>query len=331
MRQAIAILRRRKWLFIIPFAIVFLAPLLWAFLFMRSYEADSVVWLDSDVSITSVLQDQTVDSQSSTPIQQEADTLLQLLQTRSFLTRVVDTTSLRSKMKTPAQRESTLAFVRKHLGTGVVGPNSLKITFTGRSASQAVEMVGKTTTQFLAWVRRAAQQEGEQSVSFFENRSEQYRVELANATSELVTYRKAHPETRQLDIADKLLTAPNITVPPAEQAEYEKLKSQQEYAQQVYDSSLDDLAKTRSLAAATEERFTDGLRLIDSPVAPTSWKKKDLLLFAMLSFLAAIVIGALVVGIAEVRDTTLRDRHDVEDKLGLQVLAVIAADSTGHR
>ena len=68
--QVLVILRRRKWLFIIPFTVVFLIPVIHAYLYARSYEADSTVWLDSDLGASSAVQLQS-GSQESTPMSPE--------------------------------------------------------------------------------------------------------------------------------------------------------------------------------------------------------------------------------------------------------------------
>lgn len=298
------ILRRRKWLFIIPFAVVFLVSSDWAYLSMRSYEADSTMWLDSDVSSSSVVQQQAT-SQDGTPIQQE---VLQLLQTRSFLTEVINNTSL----DTPSDREAAITFVQQSLKAEVVGPNLLRITFSGRTPREAVEMAGKTAKEVVNSVVREGSQGGEQSTAFFTRRSEEYRAALDKARAELQAYVKAHPETRQLDTASQ-----------AVEAEYGRLQSQEDYAQQVYDTWLARLAETQASAAAREERYIGGVRIIDAPVQPTSRAKKPLLMFGLLAFVVAIAVGATAVGFAESRDRTLHNESEVEEALGLQVLAVL--------
>lgn len=323
MKQAIEILMRRKKLFIIPFAVVFAVPLLWSLVFMRSYEANTLVWLDADVSIVSVLGEQASTQGGERPIQKEADTLQQLMQSRSFLTEVIAKTPLKTEMKTPRGRERTIAFIAKNLKTEVVGPNALKVTFYGRSSEEAVTIVKVTTEQFLAWVKRAVKQQSTKSASFFSGQSDIYRLELEKARSELRSFREQHPETQQLALADKVLAAPKITASPAVQSEFQRLNSQQQYAQELYDSSLSDLAKTRVLAGAQEERYVNGLRIVDSPVAPTSFSKKRLLLFDFLALMAAIIVGGTVVVAAELADRTLHSESDVEDVLELEVLAAV--------
>ncbi len=172
MKQAIDILIRRKWLFIIPFAVVFLVPVVFSILFMRSYEANSMVWLDSDVSVAPVLNEKAVTQEGDRPIQGEADTLQQLLQSRSFLTTVIAKTPLKDKMQSERDRAKTIAFARKNLRTEVVGPNALRITFFGRSPKESVNVASVTTDEFLAWVRRSVAEQNKKSITFFADKTD---------------------------------------------------------------------------------------------------------------------------------------------------------------
>lgn len=323
MRQAMEIISRRRKLLIIPLIVVFAIPALVSFLFMRSYEANSLVWLDSDVSVASVLKGEVVDEANARPIQAEADTLQQLLQSRAFITKVVADTSLQNKMDTAKGRERTIDYIRKNVKTEVVGPNSLKIVFFGRSPNEAVTVVDRTTNEFLTWVRDAVKSQNEKSVGFFSDQANTYRGELEKARVALQRYKERHPEAEQLDIADKVLTVPNIKASPAVQSEFSRLKSQTDYAQQLYDSSLSDLAKTRVISSARLERYTNGLHTVDQPVAPTSYSAKRLLLFDMVALMAALMIGGIAIILAELADSTVHSEHDVEELLDMPVLTEV--------
>jgi uncharacterized protein involved in exopolysaccharide biosynthesis len=323
-RQAIDILKRRKWAFIIPFTIVFVVPVLWTLLFMRSYESDALVWLDSDVSIVPVLsQDGAAPAAQGTPIQNEADTLQQLLQSRAFVTKVIAKTPLNDKMDNAKEREATINFVRRNLSSAVVGPNALRISFFGRTPSEAVTVVKATTGTFLEWVRGSVSDQNDKAVAFFETQSNTYQDELNTASTQLRKYKERHPETEQLEQRDKVLNQVKVTASPTVQIEFERLRSQLDYAQKLYDGSLDDLAKTRVLASAQQEKYVNGLRVVDNAIAPTGFSKKRFMLATFMSFMAACLIGALAVMIAELSDRTIRSERDVTESLDLPVLVEI--------
>lgn len=324
MKRAIEALLRRKRLFLIPFLIVFVLPVIYSAIFMRSYEASAVVWLDSDTNITTVLQSDLAVSASEFPIQEQADTLSQLLQSRTFVESVIATTSLSAEMTTAREKEKTIEFVRERLAAGAVGANALNITFYGRSAAEAVEVASATTDVFLQWVRQAVEDENAKSLAFFTDENLYYQTELETARTTLENFRKQYrTETTQLDLAEKELTTTTSDVDPAIKTEYDRLKSQETYAEAMYQSSLTDLANARSLAAAEEGRLITGLRVIDEPVEPASFSLKRLLLVDFLALMSAIIVGVVAVVIAELTDETFRTEADVEDVLSLPVLAEV--------
>ena len=323
MRHAIEVLRRRKWAFLIPFLIVFILPVVYVMVFMRTYEANSMVWLNADVNIVPTLNQGAAPTSSDKPIQAQADTLQQLVQSRAFLTKMIASTSLQSKMGTERQRSSTIDFVRRNTQTDVVGPNALRITFYGKTPAQAVDVVDSETTTFLEWVRQAVKDQNDKSIKFFSDRSAQYSGELSKARASVQAFKEQHPEAEQLDIADKVLTAPKITASPAVQATFAGLKEQQTYAETLYKNSLEDLAKVRVLASAQEEQYLTGLKVIDRPIQPTSFSMKRFMLAVFLAFIAAVAVGGSAVVIAEFMDPTLRSSSDVEEVLSLPVLAEI--------
>ncbi len=323
MKQVLEILKRRKWLFIIPFAVVFIVPVVFSLLFMRTYEANTLLWLDSDLSITSVLQGTALENAETTTIEQESKTLEQLLESRTFVMSVIEKTPLQKKMNTPKGREKAIRYVQRNLGLYVVGPNALKITFFGDTREESVVFAKAISDSFIEWVRVAVEEQNEKSSTFFDERANNYREELARARAELAAYKEAHPETRQLIVAEMVLDAPEITVAPAVQAEYRRLTLAEQTAEELYGAALSDAAQNRALIAAQYERYINGLRVVDEPVEPTSFAKKPLLLLAFLAFIAAIVVAAGAVILAEYTDRTLHSEKDVGEALDLTVLTEV--------
>jgi uncharacterized protein involved in exopolysaccharide biosynthesis len=331
MIQAIEVLKRRKWLFIIAFAVVFVIPVLFGLLFMRSYESNSMIWLDSNASVASVLQQHGAGSSSESPIQGEANALRQLMQSREFVTKVISQTPLAAEMTTPRSREKTIAFVRKNTKVDVVGPNAVRVTFIGRSRDEAVTVAKVATSEFVGRVRRAAQLQSKKTTGLFADQSDRYSRQLEDANAALQAFRERHPETQQLDIAERVLTPPRITVSAAVQTEYARLKLAADYAQQLYDQSLSDLGQAGVISTLQEERYTTGFRTVDEPVAPVSFSKRRMLMFSFLAFVAAAIVAGLAVVWAESRDRTLHSSRDVERELDLPVLMEIPRDTVGRR
>lgn len=328
MNQVLEILRRRRKLFIVPVIIVFVIPLLFSWMFMRSYEADALVWLEKDINLSSVLeQPNAAAEEDKRPIRTEAETLEQLLESRKFVREVIQQTPLRARMTTPERREETIEYVRKNLYMEQVGPNAMRIGFFGRSPGEAVTVSKVTTNHFVATVRKAAAEQNKKSSGFFGGKVDLYAAELDKARAAMQQYKEDHPETQQLEIRDKVLNVPDVNVAPAVQLEFQRLQAQVDSAQEMHASAVRDLARIRLVGSAQEERFLNGMSVVDQPASPTGFSLKRLALFDALALVAALVVGAIAVAVAEIGDRTLRTEQDVADHLELPVLAVVPQNS----
>ncbi len=149
------------------------------------------------------------------------------------------------------------------------------------------------------------------------------REDLESARAALQAFKERHPETQELDIAERMLTPPKISASPAVQSEYLQLKLNAEYAQQLYDSSLKDLGTARVLTGLQQEQRIKGLHTVDAPSRPTTFSLRRMLLWVFMALLAALTVAVGAVFIAESRDQRIHSVADVEELLGLHVLAEV--------
>jgi capsular polysaccharide biosynthesis protein len=222
-------------------------------------------------------------------------------------------------------------FVRENARVEVVGANAVRVAFYGRSPREAVTVAKTTTSEVVNRVRAAAEKQSAKTISLFVDQSEAYRVALEEANTALEAFREDHPETRQLDIAERLLSPPDITASAAVQTEYAQLKLAADHAQTQYDQSLSDLGQARVLSTLQAERYTSGFRTVDEPVEPVSFSMRRMALFVFMSFVAALIIGGTAVVWAEYNDRTLHSGQDVEDALDLPVLTEVPLNDQSAR
>lgn len=319
------VVARRKWLLILPLIVVFLLPSIWSAATMRTYEANSLVWLDTNTSIASVLKVQGAEMNSNdAPIQAEADALEQLLQSRSFVSGILKKTPLRSRMDSPRELAKAVTYIQENTSVEGVGPNALKISFTGDSPGQAVSVVKAMTTALVDWTKNAAVRQSEDTVRLFAEQVAADSTNLEKARAELQAYKRKHPETKRFVVRDGMLETPDSDVSEEVQTEYLRLSLARENAEALYDSSVSELGATRVLSTLQRERYVSGLHTLDEPVAPTTFLLGPLLLFDFLALCAALLIAGLSIALAEASDKTVRGRHDVE-ALGLTPMAAIDA------
>lgn len=318
-------LARRRWLFIWPLLIVFVVPAIWAMFAMRTYSADTLVWIDSDTSIASALKMQGADiNNPQDPIEAEADALKQLLQSRSFVTAVVDKTPLRSQMKSAKARSETITYVQENTKVDVVGPNSLKITFSGETPGQAVAVVKAITTNLVDWTEKAAVRQSDSTVRLFTEQVASYSSGLEKAQAAFQDYRRDHPETKKITFKDGAIEESHSSVSREVEAEYLRLRLALDAAQDLYDSSVAELGAARVLSSLHKERYVSGLHTLDDPAMPTTFDLGPMALFDFLALVAAAIIGGLAIAVAEASDKTVRGPGDI-DALDLPVLGVLRA------
>lgn len=322
MREALEILKRHKRTFLFPFVVVFCIPTLWAALFGRTYEADSVIWLDSDVSIIPLVREGAAPAEGR-PIDKEAETLNQLIKSRSFLVHVIESTTLRNQLSGRRSRERAVDLVRDNLGVWATGANSLAIRFNGRSRSQATSVVRSVSTAFMKWAVESSDRRNREAITFFEGQAALYRSELEKSRKALQRFMERTPNAELLVQRDMLLAPVKAGVSPRAQMNYERLSKEHEFRTKLYDNAMDNLAKARTFAAAEHAKYAAGLRVLDPPEPPLSFSKRRLLLTAGLSLLSAALLGLMAVALAEFTDRTLRNERDVREALGLPVLAVV--------
>ncbi|MCL2504003.1 MAG: hypothetical protein FWE94_05310 [Coriobacteriia bacterium] len=328
MKQVLEVLKRRKWLFIIPFCIAFVLPSVFSFIFMREYKANALLWLDDDLSISAVLEGKSPADVIPSTIEGESRRFEQLLKSRTFVIKVIEKTPLKADLSTPKKREKAIKYIQRNLGLYAVGPNALEVAFHGKDGEEAVLFAQVASDVFIEWVREAVQTQNEESTTFFAESTEGYRTELNRIRIELQKFKEDHPETQQLVLAEKTFSTQPITVSPFVQGEFQRLTMEEQSAQELYAGALEDLAKNRAINAAQTKKYMSGLRIVDEPVEPLSFSKTKMVLYWFLSFVAALVLGICVVVIAEFTDRSLHTASDVGQLLDLAVLTEVrdAAD-----
>jgi Mrp family chromosome partitioning ATPase len=316
MKQILGILLRRKRLFLIPFAVVFLVPAVYSFYFMRTYESSALVWLDASL-------DESVRASASgnkTAIQTLADTFEQMLESDAFAAAVISRASLDETISVSDSAEG-MGYFRGNVDVEVVGPSAMRITFSGSTPAEALAYVDATTSEFLDWVKGDASREEAAFMAAFAEKSNTYRQDVENARAEVAAYLEEHPD------------ADTSSASTEEQQEYARLQSNVVRAQEVqlaYDSSLSALVKAQALTEAERQQYVERLRTVDKPTEPASFSKRKMLLADIIALMVATIVGGTAVAVAEVADRTLRREHDVKEALDWPMLAEVRRSRGRH-
>lgn len=309
MKQLLDIIVRRRWLIIVPFVVVFLIPAIFNYYSLRPYESSSLVWLETDLKTTVTVGA----SGSQTPIQTLSDAFEQMVQSDSFVTAVVREASAAASGSVVS--DGAVAYYRGNVGVVVVGPNAMRITFSGSTPEEAMAGAEAMTDVFLRLMQsQTGKSNGVLSETFAET-ADSYRKQVDAARRALDTFVASHPELESDDATDEVLE------------EHSRLSAAlvlAEETQNAYNSSIASLVKQQAVSDSERAQYADRLRVVDDPDKPLSFSKKKMILADMVALLAFGLISGTAIALVQAGDRTLRQASDVEAAAGVPVLGRVS-------
>lgn len=246
-----------------------------------------------------------------TPAVVTARTFNNLVQTRTFLSTIIDTAGLRSA-------------VQQGLLTGDEIKSSISVTgHPDNLIEVAVTSPRPEQSQRIAAAALATFQEFVVSTDIGD-----FTLRLSVAQTQLVTAQARYDEARQL-YRDYLEAHPgpltDIERPPEEVDEIGRLEDAVARASAAVQEAETTVANEQVGVNAARDAVLRQLRVIDSPELPETPQprvQKAVLTVVLFAFLGAIIsIGAVLV--SALLDRTVRTPDDIAAKFGLDVLAVV--------
>lgn len=321
MKNFFEIIFRRKQLIFIPFIIIFLIPSFLSFFLLRKYEASSIIWVDSD-PLTQVALDSPTNT--ATPAEEYAENIGQLLQSRSFVKKVILKTNLKHRAKTKQDVDRLITSVSSDITSFSNGPRSVKVLYSSSDPIMCMQIVRAATEEFIEWNYKSLKRQSSTSAKFFEKQRKTQDQQLGEARLALREFKEQHPETELLEEKKMLLTPMQTGVSPQVQTEFDRLQQEYEYCSKLYNSALDNLAEARITGEAKLQKERDMVRIIDSAEIPTTYSRKQLLLPIGFSFFLALVVAVSAVALRELTDQTLRTEEEAAHQLDVPILATIS-------
>jgi|Deesub1362A_J573_1020465.scaffolds.fasta_scaffold00985_13 uncharacterized protein involved in exopolysaccharide biosynthesis len=318
MKEFLEVIFRRKRLFIIPFLVIFLIPSIFSFFFLRTYEASALLWVDSDTALSRLALNQTGGG-GSLPAARYLETLTQLLESRTFIERVVNKTDLKGKVKTARE----LSKIKARLKAFSVGPNTIKVVYYGRNPVLAKQIVQATTEEFVDWNLEFIQKENAATISFFESQLELSKKKWEESRKALQKFKEKHPETELLEERKLTLSPIKTGATPQVKLEFDRLQKEYEYTSKMLESAIDDLAQAKVTAEVKLYKQKRLFRIIDPPRVPATFSRKKLLLPIAVSFFLALAFSLGLVTFVEWMDQSIKTEEEASKTLDIPVLASI--------
>lgn len=110
---------------------------------------------------------------------------------------------------------------------------------------------------------------------------------------------------------------------PAVQEQFKNITRDYQTAQQFYDDLLNKMNQSKMATDLEKRQQGENFKVMDEPNLPEAPTFPNRLVFALGGFVGGLVLGLLIVGIIEYRDTALRSERDIWAFTRLPTLAVI--------
>jgi uncharacterized protein involved in exopolysaccharide biosynthesis len=331
---------RHRLLFTAPVVLALVFSLGFALLQPETYTAQARVWYDLKGGLDTNSADQAL-SRYTTPAEQQAQVLDELIVTRAFDTKVAQrgplagyvrtqdgyaeavggVSSLKVKLKGlfgaggPQVQEgqaNDLAYglLSTNVTAFAVGPQIVLVTMSLHNAAVAEATLQALLDQYSDEILGDRRTQAQTAIGFWQQQADKARSDLQGSEQAVTQYIGQHPQLAQSNSSlDPTLTSLRHT--------YDQNTTR-------YQSLLDKVDQARLDLAASTTPATSGFRLIDPPRSVSSplGVRRQLMLAGGGLFVGLLISLAGVVGMT-LLDPTFRRRDDIKHMLGLTVVGTI--------
>jgi uncharacterized protein involved in exopolysaccharide biosynthesis len=277
------------------------------YLARTQYEATARIWVDKP-ALDNVLDPNAPSGYvAASPAQEQADKLTQLLQTDSFVAAILTNTAASGRLAAESDRDQVIKDTRGKIDVTFLGPNTVKVSYTGSDPALSQQVVQSTIDQFRSWDLTARLEQSAIEGQFYQKQLQIYQGQVDAATKQVNDFQTAHPFPdpsspqylelqslqRDLDSARALLSATNAKIQQADAA-----------------NSLSDSSRQYEF------------QVLDAPTVP---KQPTATLTRLAEYLGvglAVSFGLILcaVAFATWQDTTIRNGDDLQRLTGVPLL-----------
>ena len=293
------------------------------YLARTQYEATARIWVDKP-ALESVLAPNAPPDYVS-PAQQQADKLIQLIQTDSFVVAVVTNTTASTRLTNESDRDRVIKDVRGKHGVTPLGPNTIKIAYAGSDPVLCQQMVQSAIDQFRARDLTARIEQNAIERQFYEKQLQIYEDQVNAAAKRAEDFQRAHPY-------------PDPSSP--QYLELQGLQREVESARALLNTTRTKIEQANAADSLSDTSRQYEFQILDAPTVPT---RPAATLTRMATYLAlglAVSLGLILcaVAFATWQDTTIRNGDDLQRLTNVPLLDAIphlpsdqARGDGGHR
>ena len=307
MRRYVQAFFRHPFLLTMPIVLAVAVSLGYEFRQPRSFAASATMWCDVPVPNQSSIFSGT----SELPSASQSVVLMELLQTREFLSKVGHRGPWAGYLTAhPGSEGDRLLFqLAGDVSVGTPGPHVLAIATKGASSEEALALAKSVADAYVTEVNDTQRTRAQSSVGFYKLQVDQASTALAAAQDKLTKYLAANQGSGPMGALVDATVA--------------QLTQAVSVAQSNYDQATSHL--TGAGVGLSSVADSGVLRVFDSPRTtglPVSRKKK-LVFGGVAGIFAGALVSLFTLLFLVVGDRAVHGTGDVEDLLGMQVVGTI--------
>ena len=298
LRRYLSTFYRGRWLYVPVLLLLLAATVLGTYYLVRTqYEATARIWVDRP-ALDNVLDPNSPSGYLVSPGQQQADKLVQLIQTDSFVAAILTNTTAVGRLMGASDRDQVIKDVRGKLTVTSLGANTVKITYAGSDPIFCQQVIQSAIDQFRTWDLTARVEQSAIERQFYQKQLQIYQAQVDAAAKRLDDFQRAHPY-------------PDPTSP--QYLELQGLQRDMENARALLNAASTKIEQANAANALSDTSRQYEFQILDAPQVPAQPAATLTRLAAYLGLGLVISFGFILgaVAFATWQDTTLRNGDDL--------------------
>lgn len=285
------------------------------------YRAEGTLFVQDETLLAQLTEVRPDGPSLKTPADAASERLWGLLQTDTFMDDILDLSDTRELfMDENENSEETYRFARQSVLAWAGGSNFLTVAADSEDPAIATRLADATIEAVTQWQIESDVAASREAEAFFSDLVVEYRSDLDAARDALNAYLIANPEPAEV-LRRRPLT---------ETVEIERLQREVDLTEETLLNAVTKTEDARLATAQTESDVRRGLLVVDPPVLPQEpiAGLRDLAIrIAVFAFVGGLASAAVLV-VTTMADSSIRFPSEIPERLGIDVVAVVAPTAT---
>jgi uncharacterized protein involved in exopolysaccharide biosynthesis len=308
---------RHRWIYLVPVVITLAAAGIYFLTYVPKFTAGGILYVNDKSLLTSLSPVPNNDtSWWLTPAQATSNEMNELLQTNAFVRAIISETDLEAYMTgDQGQVYEVISAVRRSLALYPVGSNEISIYATFDDPQVAYQLVHSLINSYIRWQVNTRRVDSQVAQDFFSTLIQSHGKELEVARQNLRDYYAQYPSPVRGER------------PIGQQLDIERLQAEIALVSGRYEIALRKEEEAKLAMTQIDSEVHQAYVLLDAPLLPekSDFSKKKLAVQGSIFLATGLLISLIGVLGGTVLDRSFRFPADVQSRLNLPILAVIAA------